>query len=87
MMTRKTLLRVLLAIRLFESGRSSDAYYALPKKFKIGYLSPMHVWMFRENMRMLSQTLRPYLQQFMQSEGHQKIGDKLQVRKPARYAA
>ena len=87
MMTRKTLLRVLLAIRLFESSRASDAYYALPRKFKRGYLSPIHVWIFRQNLRTLSEVLRPYLRQFMQSDGRQKIGDKIHIRKPARYVA
>ncbi len=84
--TRKTLLRVLLAISLYASGDATAGWYCLPKKYKSLYrfMSPMMIamerWVKHHAMEALTQrtayAFRP---------GGSKIGDTVILKRPPKF--
>lgn len=85
-MSRKTLLRILLAISLYASGNATAGWYCLPKKYKSHhrFFSQMMIAVHRYGVQVMARQIEN-LRLF--TPGSSKIGEIVFIKKPPRYIA
>lgn len=86
-MTRATLFRLILALKMLANGFSEIFYFLLPSNMKHGgWNNPVLFWLGRKAMKMLARSIdATYAVVAAGSMGGPKIGDTINVRKPYRF--